>query len=539
MRIFILAAFILAAFTSCIKDEAEFSDFAFSASPEWGIPLARLSLSAERVIDHFDKDGLVFTGEDGMVRIIYADTLQPINADDYLNLPDQSFGTGFQLETGELSTLISEGSVSISQLRTFSFESSEGDRLDSLRFNDGVFRLVVQSSGSFPVSGSVHVLAPDSEEVLYQVDFTDSTLPVYVEQEQSLSNTLLEFVNDGNTENGLRIGYDLNFTYDDNGSNTELEILLEWIDFGIESAGGFIAPRTFDLEDSGIDITMFDNIGHTEVRIEDPRINFYFENGFGLGVALNIHELFGMNAEGESLTVPGANISLIPQLMPAPEAGQLAVSQFTIDNSLMTPSITDFLAFAPNFVTGDFSLTVNPDANESVFISSGASLLAAYEVDIPVYGSLANFSLVDTAAIGLTDIVADAEEVGEVTGVDLRLVVNNGLPLDALLQIVFVDSLYQPVDSLFEGQTTVFGSAPLELSVPEGSPNYGRAIGFTNTILEFPISKERLLALDPVRYIIVRVKGHTTSNGEHPIRLFAQDRFDTYVGAKIKLQVDE
>lgn len=531
--------FLLLISASCIKDEAEFSDFGFSADPEWGVPLARLSLSAERVIDQFDEDGFIFTGEDGMVRIIYADTLDPISADDYLDFPNQFFSESFQLDTEELSILISEGTVNISEVRIFSFVSEQGDRLDSLRFNDGFFRLVVESSGSFPVSGTVYVTDPEGEEVLYEVDFSDSSLPIYTEQEQSLNNALFEFINDEEIENGLRLGYELNFAYDENGSNSDLLVELEWIDFGIQSVGGYIAPRTFDLEESGIDVNMFDDIGETVVRIEDPRINFYFENGFGLGMGLNINELVGVNAEGDVLTVPGANINNVIQLSPAPAPNEIAISQFTIDNNLMTPTITDFLSFAPNFVSGDFSMTVNPDASESVFITSGSNLLSAYEVDIPVYGSIADFSLVDTAEIGLSDIIADAEETTEVAGVDIRLMVNNGLPLDASLQIVFVDSLFLPVDSLFEAQTTIVGSAPVELGVPEGSPNYGRAIGFTHTILDIPIARERLLSLESVRHIIVRVVGFTTGNGDHPIRLFAEDRIDTYVGAKLKLKIDE
>ncbi|MCA1752520.1 MAG: hypothetical protein LC670_12185, partial [Flavobacteriales bacterium] len=123
--------------------------------------------------------------------------------------------------------------------------------------------------------------------------------------------------------------------------------------------------------------------------------------------------------------------------------------------------------------------------------------------------------------------------------VEVRIIVDNGLPIVAGLQMVFTDSLYQPVDSLFEDVTNVFESAPLELTVPENHPDYGRAIGSTRTVLKIPVERDRVEALEDVTHIVFRVVGHTSSNGAHPIRLFVEDSFNVRVAARVKLDINE
>jgi len=526
-------------FSSCIREEPEIKDINLSSEPEWGVPLAQVFLSAERVIDNFDEDGLVSAGEDGLISIIYSDTLDPVDANDFLVLPDQNFEAEIALSDAEFAQLNASGSLSISEMRTFEYPTPEGDRLDSVRFESGVFSLRVESALNVGVSGTLSVLDGITQEVLYIYEFQDAQPPVLINENSSLENVLLTFGNDGNGENVLVAQYDLELIYSGDGGNADVEIDFEMSDLKVRSVGGYIVPRTIDLDDEGLFISMFDDLRGAQIRVEDPRINFFFDNGFGLGTRLEIENITGVNAGGESLNVPGTDITELPVIQAAASPGESVITELRINNDLMTPSVTDFLAFYPNYVTGQFALNINPEDDASSFLSRDAQLRLSYEAEIPVYGSISDFNISDTAAINLDDVLDGVDDVEEITEVEVRIIVDNGLPIVAGLQMVFTDSLYQPVDSLFEDVTNVFESAPLELTVPENHPDYGRAIGSTRTVLKIPVERDRVEALEDVTHIVFRVVGHTSSNGAHPIRLFVEDSFNVRVAARVKLDINE
>jgi hypothetical protein len=216
----------------------------------------------------------------------------------------------------------------------------------------------------------------------------------------------------------------------------------------------------------------------------------------------------------------------------APSPGEIGMSQIQIDNETMTPTVTDFMAFEPNQVTGKISLEINPENDESNFISRGSSLDVNFEVELPIYGSLADFSLIDTTGIDFGDLVDSADDIQEIDQLDIRLFVKNALPIDAGVQLIFLDDNFNRIDSLFAEPTTVIPAAPVNLSAALGSPDYGRVIGETETRIDVSIPRERIDPLKDVTQVIVFVFGNTTGNGDNPIRLYPENFIEVNLAAK-------
>lgn len=529
----------LTTFSACKKEEIDIRQINYGLQPEFGVPIARATLSAQRVIDNFDSEGLIQTGENGLLTLVYRDTFETITAGDVLKLPNQTFDTSIDLSSLQSANLLGQGSVTISENEIFSLISDEGDKLDSIRFESGIFRLVVQSEGNFPISGKLELRSADNATVFFAIEFQDNTAPVYIENIKSFENVLIELLNDGDTENGIRVAYEFTFNNEGNFNTQSVDISFELTDFSIRSAGGYIVPRTIPVENEGIDISMFNDVPNVEVRLEDPRLNFFIANGFGLGLKLEVDEIFGTNRLGESIRIDGEDIAALNPVSGANSPGEIAHSEITINNETITPSVTDILAFMPNYLTGDFGVTVNPDNAPSVFVSNADGLDITFEAEIPLYGSLANFLLIDTTDIQLADVVEEAENVGEISALDIRLFVKNGLPLDAGVQILFTDSLYRLVDSLFTEPTFVFLSAPVNLAVSPDHPDYGRTTGSTETVIDISIPRDRIDPLKDVSRIIIHVFGHTTGNGDHPVRIFSEDDFEINLAAKVTLDIND
>lgn len=522
---------------SCVKDELIIDDIDYGIRPEFGLPIANLTLLASRLIDNYSETGTIDVAENGSISLIYRDTLNPLRAADLLDLKNLEYIDTLEFSPGEYDELIGNGSVTVNNTSIYSFESNAGDRLDSVRFSQGTLTLNVHSQGSFTVSGFIKILNADNTEAV-SLDFLDAVPPISIQDQVSFEDLKLLFQNTDHVSNGLSIQYQLTFTNQGVTNSHPTFIGLSFRDFTIKTAGGYIAPRQIEFNDQTVNLEIFDDPSAINVRIEDPRLNFNFENGFGMSLGIAMNNVIGESPTGETMVVDGSSINQLPPIAASQQDGVPAFSTLTINNDLMTPTVTDLLSFGPNKIKGDFGLLINPENQENVFISHDNELKMNIEVVMPLYGSIADFLLIDTTALDLGNLIKDVEDIAGVEALNIRLIVKNGFPFDAGVQIIFTDSLLNPIDALFEQPELIYAAAPVNLAVPVGSPEYGRAVGMTQTITDIHIPKSRILELENATKMIITVFGNTAGNGDHPIRLFSNDAFDVKLGAKVKLNLN-
>ncbi|HKL02319.1 MAG TPA: hypothetical protein VJ911_01535 [Cryomorphaceae bacterium] len=526
--------------SSCVKEEIDVEELEYSIQPEFGVPIARTTLKAEKVIENFDEDGLIDVAANGSLSLIYRDSVKNLGVEDILTFEDQEFETTVDLTPLEYTQLVANGSFTAGAVEEFTYTSDEGDRLDSIRFSTGVFSLDIDSEGNFPISGFVRILNEDGTEA-FALNFQDQAPPIQISNQVEFTNRLLTLRNDSEISNGLLLEYEVTFTSEagENYTPGPVTIQSSLTEYAIRTVGGYIAPRTVGLEDLEVELDLFKESFNGNFRISDPSLNLYFENGYGLGLGIEINELLGTTSEGDVLQIPGNNIQPLPVIQASQELGVPVNSVISITNESMTPTVTDFLSFMPQYVNSNLDVTVNPDDDDVTFISSLSQLNVLLEAEIPLYGSISDFLLVDTLDVDIGDLVSDANENDEVDALDIRLFVNNGFPFEAGTQIVFTDSLYNPLDSLFQNPDFVFSSAPVNYDLPAENPNYGRAVGKTPTVIDIPITNDRISDLENATRMIVRVFGGTSNNGADDIRLFANDEMDLSVAAKVRFKFDD
>lgn len=534
LKLFTAALLFAFAFNSCVKEEIEVKDFNYGIQPEFGVPIANVTILAASLIENFDDEGLVSVGDNGSISLIYRDTLDPLSAGELLDIEHQEYNDTINLSSIEFNELIDLGSVTVQGVESYEFESNEGDRLDSITFETGLLGLNIATDGSFPISGYFKIINADNTEAI-TLNFSDGVPPISIEDQVSFEDLRILFTNNASTSNGLTIEYEITLTSEGSGSSAPIYFDVFITDFSMKNAGGYIAPRIIDLDNETISIALFDDPSTTGVILEDPRINLNFENEFGLGLGLEIYELIGTNVNNETLTVSGSNISQLSPISAAPQNGEVAYSTLTIDNDLMTPTVTDFLSFGPNNLMADLGLSINPEDSQNAFVTNENELRINFELEVPVYGSISDFELIDTAALDLGDLITDVEDISEIEALDVRLIIDNGFPFDAGVQIVFTDFVFNQIDVLFENPDLIYASAPVNLSVSPDDPEYGRAVGKTRTITDISIPKSKILGLENATQMIITIYGNSAGNGDHPIRLFSNDAFDVKLGAKATL----
>ncbi|HKK39757.1 MAG TPA: hypothetical protein VJ949_10095, partial [Cryomorphaceae bacterium] len=385
---------------------------------------------------------------------------------------------------------------------------------------------------SLPLNGEILILDPFNGETFFSMNFSDQSPPIAVSVEEDFTNLLFRLRSDDQYNNGVRIAF--NFTLTDNGGTypDEVSFDISLNDFSIASAGGYIAPRTIALEEQKANISIFDDDFQGDILLEDPKLNLFFFNGFGIGVRPVITRIVGEDRTGDSLVVDGSQIDQLPVVTPAPAPGDVGLSEIQIENESISPSLTDFMEFKPNQVRGEILLEINPENNPSSFISQGASLDVNFEVELPIYGSIKNFGLTDTTEIDFGDLVESVDDIQEIEQLDIRLFVRNALPVEAGVQLVFMDDDFNRIDSLFAEPSIVVPAAPVDLSAPVGTPNHGRVIGESDARIDVSIPRERINALENVTQVRVEVFGYTTGNNAEPIRLYPENFIEVNLAAK-------
>ncbi len=523
--------------SGCVKEEIEISDVQFDASPEIGAPVAFATIHADQLIQNFDEEGIVEAGEDGTLSIIYVDTLDGLSTGTFLDLDDQHYAQDIDLTELDQASGIDFGTLTITESEIYSFESNEGDRLDSIRFDSGVFELEMNSTGTYPVSGAVRMYSADNT-VAFEVAFADDTAPIAVNSTSDMGAVLFELINNDNISNGVRFEYELTFTDVPNGQVGEIDFQISLVDFSIRHIGGYIAPRDVPFEGKVVGIDMFSNDHVGSISIADPRLHLHIKNGFGIELDMQIDRLTGTSHDGNEFVIDGDNIDRLPLIEAGEFSGDAAETVISLTNESLDPDLTSLIASSPEEIQADMTVTVNPNDEPNSFVSRESEMGLSFEAEIPVFGSIADFGMVDTTELSIGDFLETAEDLSEIQSLELRLFVENGFPVDAGVQIVFLDENAQPVDSLFENPERVFHAAPINLLNPTAA-DYGTADGVTETLTQINVDRDRIPNLEAATDMIIRVFGNTAGNGDHPIRLKASDTFNISLGAKTKLDLDE
>ena len=524
---------------SCKKEELTFKELKVPLNPDVGVPLVSATIRAEKAIESLDENDLLQIGESGQISLIYSDTVRELNLSEFFDIPDQTFTETNVLSADEEEELFQNGTVTVSNSQIETFTLPEGDELDSLRIQSVGVNVRVETDGNIPFSGFVRLLNADGSVALEQ-NFEGAAPPLILDVSEFYEDLFFLFSN--SPENSNTFGFEYEVTYEYNNSQSfdaqPINIELELNDLAVHTIGGYLAPRSFLFDSLNVEIDEFERDFEGSFVISDPRLRVDVDNGYGLGVSLNILDVEAQNKEGQPFTIEGDNITQLPVVQPAPSLGQSTVTSVMIDNSRSNPTITQLISFEPTVIETGILADLNPQGESNVFASILNDLDITFQVEVPIFGSVSDFLLEDTANTDLGDFIEEVNRNDELQSLQFNYFVDNGLPLDLGCQIIFTDSLFNRIDSLFLDETYLIESAPVDYAVPPHSPEYGRAVGKTPTLLEILIERDRIPPLEEVTFIIFRVFGNTTDNGAEPIRIFSQDELDFDFSVKASLKIE-
>ncbi len=475
---------------------------------DYAIPLVDSRIGMRDILENFEENSTLTIDADGLLRFRYSGDILTRTSDDVFAAINQTIGN-----SGILPLL--------NQRQALPFSTPDGLEIDRVEMKETT--LTYAFTNRHPVAVEIELRMPNvalNGEPL----FVSASLPAYsgTGTAPGTSNALNPLSLDGYslTPEGDSIYIDILYLTPEGDTllpSAGSGLLIE--NFSFTYAEGYLGNIEYTGERDTILIDFFDNWIQGDVYFEQPKITFNFENSFGVPTEAVVDLFNIITAEGETLPLESVFIDQGGIQFPYPtleEVGQVKTTQFLFDRS--NSNIDVVLGSKPVAIDYDVSALTNPDNNTAIrgFITDTSYYKVLVDVELPLYGSAANFVVRDTFDI-------DLSSYPDVKAIAFKIVTENGLPLSVALQGNFLDANNQSLAQLFPDAATLVGGAPVD---SQGEPTASR------TVTSFSEWDETSLpAIRMANRLVLTSTFSTTLESAASVRLLSGQEVNVKIGA--------
>jgi hypothetical protein len=272
-----------------------------------------------------------------------------------------------------------------------------------------------------------------------------------------------------------------------------------------------------------IEIEVFENWKGGEIFFEEPNITMTVSNSFGVPTRSVVQKFDIHTVEGEVIALQGEAIENgIDFDYPAmDEVGAIKSTTFTFDKD--NSNVQDVLGSKPLFVEYLVDAITNPEGNDDVvgFIWEGSEYSVNVEVELPIYGKIIDFLVVDTFELDMS--ILSEQMIQEAS---LRLNYETALPVGFELQLTMLDD---------NGSTLgdVFLPEPLTIQ-PVNVDESGEALDAVRIQNDILLDQSQIEKLAISKNLILSVRFDSTMNDELSVKVRPDQYLDLALGMIIK-----
>ncbi len=535
--LFLLIVIVAFLFSGCVKNYFDFDNMNTNVNwnPNVAAPVAKAHLRIRDILQDYDYNELFEEDSTHFLYLVYRKRVVSTPASDIITLPVQTIGESFT------KTDVDNGGFSpnhiIKSWVSYPFNNSGTQLLDSIYLKN--LDMTIHVKSTFQHTGVLVVTFPSITQngVPFSATFNINTHTGTYDQTNNFGNfdgyTMDLTGLNGTDTNKIFVTYDL--VLDDNGNPTVLpsqscDIDISFNNMQYYALFGYLGQDTVSINRDTVHLDIFDHAFQGTAYFEDPHINIYVNNSYGLPLKFHFDNFTTYSVEPgstpESYPFPLGDVDINYPLIS--ELGQSKNTTITLDTSNF-PQLRDMINNAPKYVFFKVDGIMNPDGYTGTnFALDTSHFYVDMEVNLPLWGYADYLVLEDTAEVG-SDFSKNFHKGDIVNWVKFRLNVDNGMPAKVGVQVYFDDSLHNVLDSMFTSpqQMEIIPSAQVDA-------NY-KVIAPTHKTTDIYYDRDRINKLENVKY--VRFRGYVrTTDFEHRQLV----KFYSYYAIDIKLgmQVD-
>ncbi|MEM9921834.1 MAG: hypothetical protein AAF990_27265, partial [Bacteroidota bacterium] len=314
----------------------------------------------------------------------------------------------------------------------------------------------------------------------------------------------------------------LEYTATSNGQVVEIEpIVGQARGWEIANVQGNFEEQQFQVKYDSIEIELFDLWSGGRLTFEEPKLVVTFENSFGFPAAGRIRNLRAITVDNQVINFetdsPDNTFDIAyPSVA---EMGSTKTTAITFDKN--NSNIDDILNAQPRLLVYELDLTLNPTDQQDVigFVASESEVVTHVNVELPVYGTASEFEIEERAEFDM------GEDTDEIIEGEIKLIAENGIPINLGLQFYFTNQSDQIVDSLFSAQTLVLPAAEVDTD--------GNVIRTGDATTVIAVSPARMDLLRTYKDIITSAVISTSNTDNRSVRVNANQVLDIKLGARL------
>lgn len=532
---FVVAALLL---NSCHKEYFELKKLSteIELEPELVAPLIYGSMKMADIVALLDSSGYMNEYEDGLIYLVYSDTIFSVSADTAVVVPDMETSKYFLESDNDVPVMLpgAIGDTFFMDTRTSIVDLNlEGDdRLDSVLLKGGSLQIELESS--FKHKGVLIISSDqirDEQGVPYKrylpIDDTSGNFhDIFV---SSTDNFSLQPIM-RNDSSMVLIDFDLGLINSGAVISPGEQCVVQ---FRLDSAGfynvfGYIDPRNLVEESGSVDIPLWnDNPDLRSITFADPRLEILTFSSVGVPFAVDFDSVIATGEGGSEVTLTLNDGNVLEIMAPGTDQiGETVITQILINNS--TSNIQEFLATAPSSISYSLGGRVSEETGTNThFLLDTSKLEISLEFQLPLDFKSSGFALTDTMEFELGEEGIDTTRVKYA---QLTVGTVNELPIELELQVYLLDQFYQLIDSVFNGDAVLLAGSEVDAG--------GKLIVASEAENSADFTAEKLVRLKEVKYMQVVADMITSGEGEQDVKIYSDYTLDFDISMVANLRIN-
>jgi len=508
-----------------------------NAQPEYLYPLLDAQLNLGDIVDPNKKKLFITTDTTGFYTFTYYNNLFQQYITDLLKIADININQSVSLTAPEVASLPVSGSVTQNFANSFTLATTNGEQLKTITLKSGnipfnissTFKQNIQITITFPYITKNSI--PLSKIITMNYG---GSVPLASNNTIDLTGYTIDLSQNNTTVNTISYTATLKVNYiAGNPISTTQKISISTGLSGLQYsyAAGYIGQYTITIPKDTVSINLFDNAYAGNIFFTNPVVEAIITNSVGAPSEVKINTLTALSNINGTTPITGTEINTnIPIAYPPTQQSAAMQTIIALDNT--NSNVQTVFNPAPNKIIYQMTGTVNPAGNTGSlnFVTDSSKIAVEGQVEIPMEGKVTKFVLLDTIT-GMTypSLTISGSQVSiQKAGFNINL--QNGFPLDAIIQMYFLDKNNKVIDSLFDTGSQLIASGQIDVN--------GKVISPTNTLIKDLFTQQRYTNITTnsttaVLFAFFR----TANNGTVPVKIYSSYQIKANIGIDLQANV--
>jgi len=510
--------------SSCVKDEYSLQNM---KTPEWdpnfAAPLINSRLTFWDILNDFDTTDIVIEDETQFLYLVYNSTAFSQTAEDLISIPDQNASASHNFSTG---TIAVADSFVTTLVYTYNFNFPSSQVIDSIYLKSGSLNLSINSNFNLPAKIELKLPGTKQGQPFKETVYMNTPTG---NQSIGLNNTKLIFNHSGgNNKLEMTFRVVLYGNGNPNQSPYNINISNSFYNVKFKAIYGYLGQLNFAMNEDTVKVKLYDNHFNGIINWQDPRYYLTATNYLGVPVQLTIDLL-----ETKSTRPPFNTYQIVGAGIPNPwnilypsfsQMGQGVKTLMYLDKN--NSNIDAAYDIAPQQMNALISAVTNSSGPTQNFVFDTSRFTLDAKVELPLHGTAHNFTIVDTMDVNIGEDFKNSEYIDWIL---FKIYAENGFPIDAEIQIYFLDSGYNIVDSLLAPPQQLIHAA-----TPGPAPDY-IVTGKYKKMITTTIYNDRIAEYHRIKYAVVKAKMHTFNSGTQIVKIYSYYDLHVKIGAQVQM----